>query len=115
MKKIFGYVLLLGVLLIFVSCSTTKLETMKYDDSNPPHLLWYKNEYSYYGIISEDNVIGKQIGTVTGLRNSKVFELKEQSSQKWLVVADSDEMTVYVLYKETSVLDIPSDLKKYRQ
>ncbi|HEX3037657.1 MAG TPA: hypothetical protein VHO94_01520 [Oscillospiraceae bacterium] len=116
MKKIFSYFFLLVVLLTtMTSCSANKLETMKYDGNNSSYLLWGKNEYSCYGIISEDNEIGKQIGTVAGVSDSRVFEVKGQSPQCWLIVTNSDEMTIYSLYKEDSVSDIPSNLQKDKQ
>lgn len=78
------------------------LVTMKFDGSDPPRLIWGNRVYDCYGNANGNLPAGKQIGIIGGHNGSRVFEAPGKAEQDWLVVTESDEMTIYTLYKRES-------------
>lgn len=75
------------------------LAVMKFDNRTPSRLIWGDRIYDDCGAEVGDRSIGEQIGTIEGLDDSRVFRVKGRPEQDSLIVACSDEMTIYDLYR----------------
>lgn len=110
-----GVKILCAVLLTGAVCGTVLwrswecgLVTMKFDSGDPPRLIWGDRIYNCYGDASGNPPAGKQIGTIAGHSDSRVFEAPGRPEEEWLVVTESDEMTIYTLYRRATVSGMSS-------
>ena len=103
---------------VAISCAGGRMEDMtSFGDGigfQGNKLQWGNITYTDFGGITDMALLGKQIGIVDGNKENRVFEVKGQDNNKWLINCPTDEMGWYELYKADDVTDIPSDLAKWQ-
>ncbi len=95
---------------LFSSCTDKEYESFQELDSGLK-LQRGNINYTFYGALPKDSLIGKQIGIINGDRKHKVFEVKGFSADEWIIEYYDVIMSTYSLYKADTVAEIPDELK----
>ena len=122
MKRVVVILLVFIGLFCLSSCSSNKqIDYPEYSVVENTELgcveLHYENTiYRPYGGFSTNDFRGKQIGIREGVSDSKICEVKGYESDKWIieyldVIMGGGDM----LFKATSVTEIPNELERYKR
>lgn len=113
MKRVGIFVISILVSFLMCACSNQKAENIVNmtlsEGEEYSSIIWNDKTYIPYCVISK-NRQGKQIGIVNGDKDDRVYEFKEHSTDEWII----NSLTMdggAILYKETKVTEIPSELK----
>ncbi|MDF2678615.1 MAG: hypothetical protein K0Q97_2969 [Bacillota bacterium] len=110
MKKLSFLLAIIALMTFFASCTTKEYDSFQ-ELNNGSSLKRSNITYSFYSALPSDSLKGKQIGIVDGDKKYKVFEVKDFSSDEWIIVYYDVIMSVYSLYKADTVDEIPGELK----
>ena len=62
--------------------------------------------YSFFSVVPDVELKGEQIGIVDGDKTHKIY-----SSDEWIIEYHDMIMSIYILYKADTVMEIPSELQ----
>lgn len=112
MKKMYLGLATLVLLFTFSGCGV-KQSYESYEESNNGASLEHNGiNYTFYGALPNDELRGMQIGIVGNDEKHKIYEVKNYSTEEWLIEYYDVTMSVYSLYKADSVTDIPIELQQ---
>ncbi len=105
-KAILSFAVIFALVISLCSCSEQDLEDMTRGEGDGyATIIWGDRTYVPYGALSAYGERGKQIGTVDGDEDDRVYELKGYSSDEWIVSSLPHDLGM--LLKEVDVTDIP--------
>lgn len=107
-----------AVAAIVTGCGTSKLVNMsKYSTSGDGTLNvieWDGYQYYSLGLLDDGSLRDTQIGYVNGDQTDKVYSVKDQNTDSWLInTYDSNGTTVNEIFEETSVTEVPDAIEAY--
>ncbi len=105
MKKTVNALLLVCIIMSATSC-TSNYENMETFD-NGRCLKWGDITYTYYSVLPDYSLIGKQIGITDGDKDGRIYEVKGYDTSEWLIDYYNTEMPIASLMKADNVTNIP--------
>lgn len=115
MKKIVLLILIIKMSLILVSCryiedsfaDKSKLQVLSLVEKEEHRvLIWQDKEFQFYKN-ADGRLKGDSFGIIEKQNAMNVYTCIGQKPEEWLLLRISNIMGEYLLYKETSVTEIP--------
>jgi hypothetical protein len=82
-------------------------------------LTWGERVYDAYGLVSEDQYIGKRLGVADAGASwdsgSWIFELAGVEATEWLIEKPRAIMSIHTVYRARGVTDVPEGVISFQE
>ena len=112
MKKL-CFLFIALVLLAFVAACSSSKEYANFEELGNGAVLKYGDiTYTFFGVLNEPLIKGKQFGIVAGDKKHKIYEVSGFPTREWVIEYLDVIMSTYSLYKADNVSEIPDEMRQ---